>query len=131
MRPQIVNGLVVAGLMIVAALALQWLRGLGVIPGDQEEMTHRGFNIMMGLIVVGMANVAPKQLRPLAETTCDAAREQARRRFSGLAIVVGGLLYTLAWAVAPLELALPLSVAALSGALVVVMAQCLLFVPRR
>jgi hypothetical protein len=128
---QLINAVLIAALMIVSALALQWLHAHGVVPGDRQEMAERSLNVMMGLLVVGMANLAPKRMKPLSETVCDPAREQANRRFSGRVFVAGGLFFTLAWLAAPIALALPLSMAAMAAALMVVMAQCLLITARR
>jgi hypothetical protein len=125
MRRQIVTGAVVAGLMLLAAWGQLQLQALGLLPGGREELYGRTVNIIAGLMIVWLANRSPKMLKPLAETRCDPAREQAGRRFSSPVIMIAGLLYTLVWLVAPTGLALPVAAGTIAAAVLVVIARCL------
>jgi hypothetical protein len=58
---------------------------------------------------------------PLARLSCDPAREQTLRRFGGRALVLGGLGYALAYALAPIVIASTLAICLLAPAVLVVM----------
>jgi hypothetical protein len=62
---------------------------------------------------------------PLASLRCDAAAEQAARRFTALVLVAGGTLYALAWLIAPLDWAFPFSITALGAATAAGVVRCL------
>jgi hypothetical protein len=68
-------------------------------------LAQRLLGVMLSVVVVAYANAAPKVLVPLARLRCDATTEQSLRRFTGWAVVVGGLGFGLAWVFAPIELA--------------------------
>ena len=125
MKRQILSGLVAAAMMVGAPLALRLLH----VPGGEFKV--RAINIVLGILVVWMANNAPKQLAPLSAIAGSPEREQRLRRTSGALLVTGGLLYCLAWFAAPMSLAFPLSVAALGGAVLITAAQCLFASQRR
>jgi hypothetical protein len=114
------KALLISGSIMAGALGLSYLVAHGFIPDAQREISTRGYNVTIALILVWWTNLAPKRLRPLAEISGDAAIEQSARRFTGRAIVCGGLLSALAWLVAPFGLALPLEAAAIGGALALV-----------
>lgn len=116
MRRQMLFSLGAAALMIVAAFALHWLNRAGIIPGGPAEISRRGFNVILGLIVVSTANLAPKRMKPLKDMACEPGREQSARRFISLTIVLGGLAYALTWLAAPFDLAFTISMIALGGA---------------
>ena len=65
--------------------------------------------VTMGVLLVAWANTMPKMLVPLDRLACDPAREQALRRFAGWAMVLGGLGYTLAFALAPIAIAIAIA----------------------
>lgn len=113
------RALIGAAFILTASAALAFASP-GVI---SQELASRVWGVILGAIVVLYANAAPKTLTPLARMRCDPATEQAVRRFSGWAIVVGGLGYAGAWLVAPLEHAQLLSIAVLGSALLLVMAR--------
>lgn len=78
--------------------------------------------VTMGVLLVAWANTMPKMLVPLHRLACDPAREQALRRFAGWAMVLGGLGYTLAFALAPIAVAATLAICLLAPAVVAVAA---------
>ena len=94
------NALILAGLMLAVSLALTTAVRADWIGGDTLERMQ---GVMMGLIVVVFSNLAPKTLEPLSASGCDPSRKQALQRFSGWTLVVGGLGYSLAWLVLPIE----------------------------
>jgi hypothetical protein len=119
MKRQILGGLVAAAMMLGAAWALRLMH----IPG--EEAKTRAINVILGILVVWIANNTPKQLAPLSAMGCSREREQRLRRMSGMLIFAGGLVYSVAWLAAPMSLAFPLSIAALGGGVVATLALCL------
>lgn len=119
------TGLLTAGLMIAFAVALQILHRGGVIPGDTREISTRGINILIGLMTVGFASAGAKRLSRLTDLR-NAARHQALRRFSAWTLSLGGLVFALAWLIAPYDLAFPISITALGGAVAIVVGRCLL-----
>jgi hypothetical protein len=78
--------------------------------------------VTMGVLLVAWANTMPKMLVPLDRLACDPAREQALRRFAGWAMVLGGLGYTLAFALAPIAIAATLAMCLLAPAVLAVAA---------
>lgn len=114
------NALILAGLILAvsAAVALairaDWI-GAGA--------TERAQGVMMGLIVMVFSNLAPKTLKPLSASACNPSRKQSLQRFSGWVLVLGGLGYSLAWLVLPLERA--------GGVAMVVLASCVAVVAAR
>jgi hypothetical protein len=120
MRRHVLTALWISGSVLAGALGLSYLITHSLIPDAQREISTRGYNLTVALILVWWTNLAPKRLRPLAEISGDAAIEQSARRFTGRAIVCGGLLSALAWLIAPFGLALPLEAAAIGGALALV-----------
>ena len=123
MTPQfpIRRALAGAGLLLLASLAIK----IGERHGLSPETGNRLAGMMLGALVVVYANAVPKALVPLARLTCDPAREQALRRFTGWALVLGGLGYMGASALAPAEFAGTLAMSLLAWALAAVVARIL------
>jgi hypothetical protein len=117
--------LAVAHSLVVAALIIGASAGLAYGSPDHisADLAQRLFGVMLSVVVVAYANVAPKALVPLARLRCDAAAEQAVRRFTGWAIVLGGIGFGLAWAFAPIAFAGLLAVALLGTAFVAVVVR--------
>lgn len=115
----ITRALLGAALILAASAALA-LASPGLI---DEELARRLWGVIMGAVVVIYANAAPKALTPMARMRCDPATEQALRRFSGWAIVLGGLGYAGAWLLAPIESAALLAIAFLGSALLLVVVR--------
>lgn len=119
MKLDVARGLIVAGLMLAASAAL----ALASPEHIDADLARRAFGVMLSVVVVVYANAAPKSLVPLARLRCDAATEQSLRRFTGRAIVLGGVGFGVAWIVAPIEVAGLLAVALLGSAIIVVVVR--------
>ena len=111
------RALSVAALYLLTALILDQLRLHQVIGA---EAVQRLMGLLMGTVVILSANLIPKRLVPLARLSCDPAREQALRRVCGRVLVLGGLGYTLAFVLAPIQVAPVLAICLLAPAVVVV-----------
>ena len=111
------RALSVAALYLLAALALDELRLHEVL---SAETVQRLMGVLMGTVVIASANLIPKRLVPLARVSCDPAREQMLRRFCGRVLVLGGLGYTLAYMLAPIDVAATLAMCLLAPAAVAV-----------
>ena len=111
-RAVILQGLLVAALVLTAAVALRLLSPRHV----SAELASRLLGILLGLVVAGYANTVPKALAPLTQVRCDPAAEQAVRRVTGWSMALGGLAYAVTWAIAPLAYATPISAGLLGGA---------------
>lgn len=114
------NALLIAGALIVFSLLVRFADQAGYI-GD--ETSRRTIQVALGLIVVYFSNLAPKTLEPLSES-CDPARVQALQRFSGWTLVLGGLGYSFAWLLAPIDYAAVTSKLILGTSLLLVVARC-------
>lgn len=88
-----------ASLILAASALLAWAAPEYLDP----EWGKRLAGALLGGVVVAYANAIPKALA--ARTRCAPAVHQAARRFTGWALVLGGLGYMLAWLLAPLHLA--------------------------
>ncbi len=121
------NAITLAGLMITVSLALAMAVRADWIGGDAMERMQ---GVMMGLIVMVFSNLAPKTLEPLA-SGCDPARKQAIQRFSGWTLVLGGLGYSLAWLVLPIEYAGTVAMVVLASAVALVVARVAWFALNR
>jgi hypothetical protein len=115
----IAHGLVVAGLIIAASIAL----ALASPEYVSDTLARRLLGGLLGVMVVLYANQVPKALTPLARLRCDPAKEQALRRFAGWALLVGGLGYATAWMFAPIASARLFAIAALGSALLLVVVR--------
>lgn len=116
----LMRGLLVAAMYLGTAAALRWLTPAYIDAG----LAYRLLGVMAGALVVGYANVVPKTLRPLEALRCNPVTDQAVRRFTGIAMVLGGAGYMLAWLVAPIDVAHVYAMAALGTALLLVIARC-------
>lgn len=116
----IIRALVVAALILAASAAL----GLASPQYIGAELARRLWGAMLGAVVVVYANAAPKVLIPLTRLRCAPSSEQALRRFSGWAIVLGGLGYAAAWLLVPIESAGLVAMGLLGTALLLVIIRC-------
>ena len=112
-RAPITRGLIIAGALLGAALALRVLTPAHVDP----ETARRILGVLMGVVVIVYANEVPKLLPPLRRLKGDPAADQAMRRFTGWSLVLGGAGYAAAWASAPMAYANPLAGTLLGAAL--------------
>jgi hypothetical protein len=108
-----IRGLIVAGFLIGAAIALKVLSPEPIGPA----LASRLLGAVIGLVVVTYANDVPKALPSLATLRGDYAEDQAMRRFIGWSLTLGGLAYSAASLFAPLESANLLAMGLLAAAL--------------
>jgi hypothetical protein len=104
-----------AGTLAVAA-ALAIARQMGLITG---EIPVRCGMVLIGLMLIAYANGIPKAATPAT------ARGLRSRRVSGWALFVAAIVYTAAWAFAPLTLAADIAMAAVACSSAVTLAVCL------
>jgi hypothetical protein len=116
---QIKRALMIAGVLIGVSAMLSLLSPEHL----SSDLASRALGVLLGGVTVWYANAAPKALRPLVEMRCDPVAEQSMRRFAGWSIAVGGILYALAWAAAPIGIARLLSIALLGTALLLVVVR--------
>lgn len=117
MNRSIRSSLLIAALYLLAAIALNEARQRHVVSAETVE---RLMGMLMGSVLLLSANAIPKRLVPLARLSCDPAREQALRRFAARALVLGGLGYTLSYALVPIAIASTLAICLLAPAVLVV-----------
>jgi hypothetical protein len=106
-RHQIRRGFLLGAAYVLTAVVVKALRLHDAV---SAEAAMRLMGVLMGLIVVILANAVPKRLVPLARLYCDPAREQALRRFAARVMLLGGLGFALAYAFAPIAIAPKLAV---------------------
>lgn len=107
----------IAAIYLLMSVVLHALRQRGLVSaGTVVRLT----GMVAGIVVLVAANAIPKRLVPLERLSCDPAREQALRRLAGWALVLGGLGYTLAYALAPIAIAGKLANSLLAPAGIVV-----------
>lgn len=111
------RSLLIAAIYLLTAVVLNELRQRHLV---SAEAAVRLMGMLMGAVVLVSANAIPKRLVPLARLSCDPAREQTFRRFGGWVMVLGGLGYTLAYALAPIAIASTLAVSLLAPAVLIV-----------
>ena len=117
MNHPIRRALLIAAVYLSAAVVLSALRQHHVVSADTVV---RLMGMLMGSVVLLSANVIPKKLIPLERLSCDPGREQTLRRLGGRTLVLGGLGYTLAYALAPIAIASTLAICLLAPAIFVV-----------
>lgn len=110
------RGLIVAGLLILAAGVLQLLSP-GYLSRDVEL---RILGILSGAVVLIYANLVPKALTPRMSVCGDPIVEQSIRRFTGWTLALGGVAYAVVWMIAPIHYATALSVSVLAAAALLV-----------
>jgi hypothetical protein len=104
-----------AGTLAVAA-ALVTARRMGLIGG---EIPVRGGMVVIGLMLTIYANGIPKAAVPAT------ARGLLSRRVSGWSLFLAAIVYTAAWAFAPLSIAADIAMAAVACSCAVTLAVCL------
>jgi hypothetical protein len=117
MNRPIRRSLLIAAIFLLTALALSELRQHQLV---STETVERLMGMLMGSLVLVSANAIPKKLVPLARLSCDPGREQTLRRLGGRVLVLGGLGYTLAYALVPIAIASTLAICLLAPAVFVV-----------
>ena len=111
------RSLLIAAVYLLTAVTLNALGQRHVISAETIE---RLMGVLMGTVVIISANAIPKRLVPLARLSCEPAREQTLRRFGGRVLFLGGLGYTLAFALAPIAMASTLAICLLAPAVIAV-----------
>lgn len=112
-----------AGLLMVAPLAFTLVVSYGVTEALGDDLEQRIMGVLFGVIFLLYGNAAPKRPVALKDAGCSPERVQAQSRFAGRMFVLTGLAYTLIWAFAPIEWALPVAMAVLFSGVIVVMAS--------
>jgi hypothetical protein len=113
----IYRALLIAALYLLTAVVLNEFQQHHLV---SAETAARLMGIMMGLLVLVSANAIPKRLVPLANLSCAPARDQTLRRIAAWTMVLGGLGFTLAYALAPITIARMLAMFLLAPAALVV-----------
>ena len=98
-QKELVRGLLVAGLLIAASIALVTARRLGLVA--DPDLAPRISGILCGLVLAGYGNVIPRRLVRYEPDSGWPAKRQAALRFSGWTFVLAGLANALVWALAP------------------------------
>ena len=96
------RSLLVASIYLLTAVVLNELRHHHVV---SAATTVRLLGMLMGTVALVSANAIPKRLVLLVSRRSDSAREQTVRRFAAWALVLTGLGFTLAYALAPIAIA--------------------------
>lgn len=105
-KHQIGRGLTFGAVYLLTSVVVNALRQHDLVGANAAI---RLMGILMGLIVLVLANEVPKRLVPLERLRVDPAREQTLRRFAARVMVLGALGYTLAYAFAPIAIAATLA----------------------
>ena len=122
-QKELARGIVVAGLLIVAALAAVGARRAGLIA--DPELPARISGILCGLVLAVYGNVIPRRLVRYEPDSARPARRQAALRFSGWAFVLAGLANALVWAFAPSTAMALWSMVPIVAAIALVTLRCL------
>ncbi|NKB86708.1 MAG: hypothetical protein GKS06_00605 [Acidobacteria bacterium] len=113
------TSLALAALLIGSALVAQAF-------GLDEEAQRRLAGIMSGLVLAIFANSIPKHLPPLRGSKLSAARAQSYQRFAGWTFALAGLGHASVWLALPIHLANTMAIVIVGGAVLLVIATCLL-----
>lgn len=102
--------------LIAISLSLAWAGRAGYVDGDWPT---RITMILSTLMIAYFGNMIPKAIKRTANA-------RAASRLTGWAFVLAGLAATALWAFAPLDLAMPASIAIIGATVVLVFGYCLL-----
>lgn len=107
------ESLALAALIIAISLGIGAAQNAGLVSGD---MATRAVMVITMLIFAYYGNLVPKAIEP---------NEQARaaRRFAGWALTSTGIVSAGLWIFAPIDTAIPASIALVGTAVVVVLAR--------
>jgi len=119
-RP-IVHALGFAALMLGVALTAKLAFMVGWV--EDAELSQRLAMVVFGAFYIFTGNLLPKTLTPLASLRCSAAATQSLHRLIGWTQVLTGLTMAIAWMVLPTDTAQTVTVVAIIGGLVIVLAQ--------
>jgi hypothetical protein len=105
------ESLVLAALIIAVSLGLGAAQNAGLVSGD---VVIRAVMVMTMLIFAYYGNLVPKAISPDAQ-------ERSARRFAGWALTSSGIVSAGLWIFAPIDVAIPASIALAGTAVVVVL----------
>lgn len=94
--------ILLAAAFLGAAAGLKYAESAGLV-GD--DMAQRVVQVMIGLMLAGFANVAPKRIGPRRMSREAEARMQTARRIGGWSLTLAGLAHAALWAFAPTDVA--------------------------
>lgn len=117
-RPR--TALLVALALIAGAAALRIAAHAEMV---DPTLSTRIVQIIIGLILVVVANGAPKQIGRARQSLAAEARVQSARRVAGWSLTLAGLAYAGLWALAPIDIARPLSICIVAIALLIAAVQ--------
>ncbi|MBO6797840.1 hypothetical protein [Maricaulis sp.] len=112
-----------AGLLMAVPLAFTLVVSFGITEALGDAMEQRILGVLFGVIFLLYGNAAPKRPIALQDAGCSPERAQAQARFAGRMFVLTALAYTLIWAFAPIEWAMPAAMAVLFSGVIVVVAS--------
>lgn len=112
----LVQSAVLALGLIAISLGLAWAARVGEVEGDWPT---RITMILSMLLIAYFGNMIPKAIKRTANA-------RAAHRLAGRAFVLAGLAAAALWAFAPLELAMPASIAIVGATVVLVLGYCLI-----
>ena len=110
-------------LMMVVPLAVALAHAYGVV--DDPDSGRRTTMTILGVYLVVTGNALPRMLPPTSSMPGGGARVQAFQRLTGWTWVLGGLGFTAAWLLLPIDIAAPVSMAVVAAAMVVTIVQLL------
>jgi hypothetical protein len=114
-RHDVTQAIALSGLLLLIALVTKMAEHFGWGGQLATNVDDRSSGIIMGAIVVAVANVVPKR-------ACSAGG-QTMLRIAGWALVLGGLGYSLAWLVLPIAAASTIALLVLSTGLAIAAAS--------
>ena len=112
----LVQSAVLALGLIAISLTLAWAGRVGYVEGDWPT---RITMILSTLMIAYFGNMIPKAIKRTANA-------RAASRLTGWAFVIAGLAAAALWGFAPLDLAMPASIAIIGATVVLVLGYCLL-----
>jgi hypothetical protein len=115
------TGIVFAASIMAAALAARLAHALGAV--DDIDLSRRLPMVIIGAYFVFVGNALPKTLTPLSALRCDPTTAQSVQRLAGWTWVLSGLVVAGVWLTLPVNLAQLLSMVAIVGSVLVVLAK--------
>ncbi len=115
------HGIALAAALLIGAACIKYAQHHHLLSGSAAE---RGSQVITGLILAIYANFIPKRPR-VAPGSAPTERMRPTLRLTGGAFAVAGLAYAGLWAFAPMDVAFPLSIVVMAGAIAVSLGYCL------
>ena len=112
-----------AATLLGVVLAFSAADAAEIFGAGGTEISRRAFGVMMGIVLIVIGNVMPKQLEPLMENAVGAAKAQAMRRFAGWTFVLAGAAHAASWLILPTGLANIVGMSIVAGALLLLIAR--------